>query len=189
VTVSHDLPRNTQPARGRRSGAEGILGFPNPVDEVSARLVAAGAGALTALAVALAEPLLLVPVAVGFVLRVLAGPRLSPLALLVTRVVRPRLPIAPRPTAGPPKRFAQGVGAALSTTAAAFGLLGAESVAWALSGALIAAATLEAAVGLCLGCHVFGLLMRAGLVPSETCADCADIWARGDRPRWAPAPQ
>jgi hypothetical protein len=33
----------------------------------------------------------------------------------------------------------------------------------------------------CLGCQIFGLLMRAGLVPDEVCAECADIWARPSR--------
>ena len=43
---------------------------------------------------------------------------------------------------------------------------------------LIAAAGLEAIFAFCLGCKVFGLLMRAGLVPDEVCAECADIWSR-----------
>ena len=56
-------------------------------------------------------------IAYGFVARVLTGPTLSPLGQLVTRVVTPRLGISERPVAGPPKRFAQGMGAAFSLTA------------------------------------------------------------------------
>jgi hypothetical protein len=44
--------------------------------------------------------------------------------------------------------------------------------------ALIVAATLEAAFALCLGCKMFGLLMRLGAVPDDVCAECRDIWAR-----------
>ena len=56
-------------------------------------------------------------IAYGFVARVLTGPTLSPLGQFVTRVVTPRLGIAERPVAGPPKRFAQGMGVAFSVTA------------------------------------------------------------------------
>ena len=42
--------------------------------------------------------------------------------------------------------------------------------------AVLVAASLEAFVGLCLGCHLFRLLMRVGVVPAETCEACADLW-------------
>jgi hypothetical protein len=40
------------------------------------------------------------------------------------------------------------------------------------------ASGLESIFALCLGCKVFGLLMRAGVIPQSVCADCKDIWAR-----------
>ena len=40
------------------------------------------------------------------------------------------------------------------------------------------AAGLESIFGYCIGCKVFGLLMRAGLVPETVCAECADISLR-----------
>ena len=156
-----------------------ILGFPNPVNEVSARLVAAGVVLLGALALGLDQPWLLLPLAYGFLARVLTGPTLSPLGQLVTRVVTPRLGIAPRLVAGPPKRFAQGIGAIISATAvvAHFGF-GAAGVADVLVGMILAAATLEAVLGFCIGCKIFGLLMRAGVIPAEVCAECTDLAAR-----------
>jgi len=109
---------------------------------------------------------------------VLTGPRLSPLALFATRVAAPR-PGPPREVPGPPKRFAQAIGAALSSAAALLALgFGLEVVATALVLALAAAAGLEAAFGICLGCRVFAGLVRAGLIPASACADCADIWSR-----------
>jgi len=42
----------------------------------------------------------------------------------------------------------------------------------------VLAAGLEAIFGYCLGCKVFGLLMRAGLVPERVCAECADVSGR-----------
>lgn len=154
-----------------------LFSFPDPVDEVSARLVAGGAVVLAGATVMLDQHWLLVPLAYGFVARTLAGPRFSPLGLLVTRIVRPRLSLAPRPVAGPPKRFAQAVGATFSVTAAVLGLgAGRHGAAEIVLGFLIAAASLEAVLGFCLGCKVFGLLMRVGVIPSEVCERCNDLW-------------
>ncbi len=64
-----------------------LLSFPNPVDEVSARLVAGGAVVLSAAYVVTGWTPLVALLAYGFVARVLTGPTLSPLGQLVTRVV------------------------------------------------------------------------------------------------------
>ena len=74
----------------------------NPVDEVSARLVAGGVVIMCAVAIALDQPWLIVVIAYGFVARVLTGPTLSPLGQLVTRVITPLLGVAARPVPGPP---------------------------------------------------------------------------------------
>src|SRR5687768_17245505 len=102
-----------------------LLGFPDPVNEVSARLVATGVATMAVAAVTLDWKWLTVPLAYGFVARVLTGPKASPLGQLVTRVVTPRLPVAPRLVPGPPKRFAQGIGVAFSVTALVLTALGA----------------------------------------------------------------
>jgi hypothetical protein len=152
------------------------------VDEKAARVVG-GVVALT-LVVALATRWLwlAIPIAYGYWARVLAGgPRFSPLGRLATDVVAPRLG-PPKPVSAPPKRFAQGMGAAFSTGGAVAWALGATTVASALLGMLLVAAALEAVLALCLGCKVFGLLMRAGVVPDDVCAECADIWSRVPRP-------
>jgi hypothetical protein len=153
-----------------------VFEFPNPVNDVSARIVA-GVVALMALACVALDLRWLMPVlAYGFVARVLTGPRLSPLALVVTRVVTPRLPLAERPVAGPPKRFAQGIGAVISVSALVleFGL-GSSTAAQALLVLLAAAATAESLLGFCIGCRIFAGLMRLGLVPQRTCERCADL--------------
>ncbi len=74
------------------------------------------------------------------------------------------------------------IGAAFATGAVVAWALGASTAAGVLLGMLLFAATLEAVFALCLGCKVFGLLMRAGIVPEEVCAECADIWSRVPRP-------
>jgi hypothetical protein len=58
-------------------------------------------------------------IAAGFVARVLTGPRLSPLRQLTTKVIAPRLG-KPRLVPGPPKRFAQGMGAVITVGALLF---------------------------------------------------------------------
>lgn len=162
-----------------RPTAERLFSFPDPVNEVSARLVAAGVVVLATTALLLDQRWITAVLAYGFVARVLTGPTLSPLGQLVTKVITPRLPVEPRLVAGPPKRFAQGIGAALTLTAAVFALgLDRWGVAQVLLGALIIAASLESVVGLCLGCKVFALLMRLGVIPEAACEDCNDIWRR-----------
>ena len=155
-----------------------LLSFPNPVNEVSARLVAAGVLVLAVLTLATRQEWLLAVLAYGFVARVATGPTLSPLGQLVTRVVTPRLGLEARYAPGPAKRFAQAVGAVFSVTAAVLALgFGYDTAAYLLVGVLAVFAFLEAAVGLCVGCKVFALLMRTGIVPESVCRECANVWA------------
>jgi hypothetical protein len=159
-------------------GVTSLLSFPNPVNEKAARTVAAGVLVLCLLALVPGLRWLVLPIAIGFLLRVTSGPRFSPLGQLATRVVAPRLG-RPRLVPGPPKRFAQAVGATL-TSAAAIGYFG-YGAAWFSSLLLvlvIIAAGLESAFALCLGCVIFGWLMRAGLIPSEICQDCNTVGLR-----------
>jgi len=164
------------------------MSFPNPVNEVTARVTAGGVVVLAVIAVGAQLRWLSIVLAVGFFLRVLSGPRFSPLALLASRVIVPRLPLGPRMVAGPPKRFAQTIGLLFSLSAAllfyAFGL---DLAGYAVLGALIVAAVLESAFGICLGCRAFALLMRAGVIPPEVCESCNNIWA-GRRPPPGVAP-
>ena len=148
-----------------------IVGFPNPVNEKAARVVA-GLVAVTALVALVSQSVwLLWLLAAGFLLRVLSGPRFSPFGLLATRVVAPRLG-RPRLVPGPPKRFAQGLGLTFSLLAAIAVTLGATTLGWVLVVLLIGAAVLESVFAFCLGCAIFGLLQRAGMVPESVCEAC-----------------
>ncbi len=155
-----------------------IFSFPNPVNENAARTVALVVMLLAALTLATSWYWLLAVLAYGFLARVLTGPTLSPLGRLASRVLAPRLG-PEKLVPGPPKRFAQAIGAII-TTAAATAALGfsADAPADVLLALLIVAAGLESIFAFCIGCQVFALLMRAGLVPAEVCAECADIRAR-----------
>ena len=155
-----------------------VLGFPNPVDEVSARLVAGGVVLLAATYLLTGNRAVLAVLTVGFLARVLTGPKLSPLGRLVTQVVRPRLAVRPKLVPGPPKRFAQGVGAAFSVTALALALAGAATAATVLIAVLATFAVLESVFAFCMGCTVFGWLMRAGVIPESVCESCANLALR-----------
>ena len=141
-----DLAAPTPIARNASGG--GLFSFPHPVNEVSARLVAGTVVVLSVLTIALDQPWLIAVIAYGFVARVLTGPTLSPLGQIVTRWVTPRLPFAPKFVPGPPKRFAQGIGAVFSLTAAVlafgFGEIGAAYVVLGLLAAATDASEREA---------------------------------------------
>lgn len=170
----------SEPLGGRTAR---VFSFPNPVNEVSARLVAGGVVLLSLVTIVFDQPWLTAVIAYGFMARVLTGPTLSPLGQLVTRVITPRVHVAARPVAGPPKRFAQGIGATFSVSAAVLALgLGLTTPAYVLLGLLIVAATLESAFGLCLGCKAFAVLMRAGVIPEEVCERCNNIRVDLSRP-------
>ena len=155
----------------------GLLSFPHPVNEKAARTVAAGVVVLAAVTLLTGAWWLTAVLALGFWARLLTGPTLSPLGQLATRVIAPRLG-APRYVSGPPKRFAQGIGAAMATLAAVLALAGDHTAAGIVLAAVVVAALLESAFALCIGCRLFGLLMRTGAIPSSVCAECADIWSR-----------
>jgi len=167
-------PSVTTPAS--TSWARRLLTFPDPVNEVSARLVAAGVVLMAIALLATGWHWLTLVLAYGFLARVLTGPTLSPLGQLVTRVITPALPVEPKYVPGPPKRFAQGIGATLTVSAAiltyGFDEFG---VAELLVAMVLIAATLESVFAYCLGCKIFNVLMRLGVIPAAVCERCNDI--------------
>ena len=155
-----------------------FFSFPNPVNDYAARTVATGVVLMCALYLVTGWTWVLLPLCYGFWARVLAGPKISPLGQLATRVVAPRIPGEPRLTPGPPKRFAQAIGVAFSTAALVLALGVGVGPAKIVIAALTIAAFLEAALGLCLGCKVFGQLMKTGIIPESVCVECADLSRR-----------
>ena len=155
-----------------------VFSFPNPVNETSARLVAGAVAILAVLTIAFQQGWVIPVLAYGFLARALTGPKLSPLGLLATRVVTPRLNVRHRYAPGPAKRFAQSIGA-LFTVAATLLYYAADqhTAAFALVAVIAVFASLEAAFGLCVGCKVFYLGMRLGIVPPSVCEDCARVLA------------
>jgi hypothetical protein len=155
-----------------------VFGFPNPVNETSARIVATGAVLMSVLFVVTGNPWVLVPLTYGFIARVLTGPFLSPLGRISTQVITPRLKGDHVFVAGPPKRFAQGIGAVFSIAGSVLWILDLHFASRVVIAMLAGAASLEAFVGFCLGCAIFSRLMRWGVIPESVCEDCNDISAR-----------
>jgi hypothetical protein len=155
-----------------------FFSFPNPVNDAAARSVALGVVAMAVLALATGWSWLLLPLTYGFVARVLAGPTMSPLGQFAVRVAAPRLVTWQRFLPGPPKRFAQGIGAAFTLAASITTLAAGWSVGRWILVPLIGAASLEGFFGYCLGCTIFGLLIKLKLVPANVCAECSDLSAR-----------
>ncbi|WP_251449233.1 DUF4395 domain-containing protein [Microbacterium sp. Marseille-Q6648] len=110
--------------------------------------------------------LLLLAIALLFVWGVVS-PRTAPWAVLYRTLVQPSLR-APRELEDPrPPRFAQGVGLVVTGIGLLLHLAG---VPWALpiaAAMAFAAAFLNAVFGLCLGCQLYLVLQRAGLVGRE----------------------
>ncbi|MCO5315036.1 MAG: DUF4395 domain-containing protein [Solirubrobacterales bacterium] len=155
-----------------------IFSFPNPVNEKAARVVAGGVVLISLLGLATGWMWLLAVLAVGFWLRVASGPRFSPLGLLATKVISPRLG-EPKRVPGPPKRFAQTIGAVTTTVGAILALgFGLDAAGYVVFGIMALFAAMESIFAFCVGCQIFALLMRAGIIPGEVCEACADISLR-----------
>lgn len=156
-----------------------LFRFPDPVNETSARLVAAFVVAEAVVFLVTREAWMLVPLTYGFLARVATGPTLSPVGQFVTRVATPQVEgrirgrnpdFRSRQVPGRPKRFAQAIGLAFTASASIAWVLDARAAALALIGLLAVAATLEAAFAICLGCIAYSAIWG--------CADCDDISER-----------
>lgn len=150
--MSHDSPVGIDP-RGPRFAA-GVT---------AALLLIAFVLSLTDATLLSAGFLLLVVIALLFLWAV-AWPRTAPWGAIFRRFVRPRL-APPTELEDPrPPRFAQGVGLFVVGIGIVLHLFG---VPWALpiaAAAAFVAAFLNAAFGFCLGCQLYLLLQRAGIV-------------------------
>ncbi len=160
------------------ASSDSLFSFPNPVNEVAARTVAAVVMVLSLITLAADLPWLLIPLTLGFWARVLTGPTLSPLGQFATRVVAPRLSSHARLVPGPPKRFAQAIGTVVTTAATICWLSGAWRVSQVLLAMMVVFAFAESVLAICVGCHIFNFLMRRGVIPESVCEECADISRR-----------
>ncbi|MCY3784539.1 MAG: DUF4395 domain-containing protein [Chloroflexi bacterium] len=152
-----------------------IFSFPHPVNEVAARLVAGMVVILSIAVLVTGQWWLMFLLAYGFLARVATGPTLSPMGLLATRVIAPRI-AKEKLVPGPPKRFAQTVGLIFSVTALVLHFAAGLSVAAGVVLAVLTVfAALESLLGFCAGCFVFNYMIRWGLVPKSVCEECLNF--------------
>ena len=156
-------PRRGIDPRGSRFAA-GITALPLLVDVFLGLITPIGA----TVAERAVEPafLLLLAIALLFLWSVLS-PRTAPWGVLYRTLVQPRLKPATDLEDPRPPRFAQGVGLFVVTIGLILHLAG---VPWALpiaAAAAFIAAFLNAVFGYCLGCQLYLLLQRAGVVGRE----------------------
>lgn len=156
-TESHPSPTPGTPpgrkqidARGPRFGAA-ITSLLLAIDIVLA-LTGATSAALVLLAV----------IVVIFALGALDSP-LHPWSALF-RGLRPRLAPATETEDAAPPRFAQLVGLVITGIGLALGLIGVSPAIPVAAALAFIAAFLNATIGLCLGCQLHALLVRAGLI-------------------------
>jgi hypothetical protein len=150
-----------------------LFRFPDEVNDRAARLLAASVATLVVMATATQSAWALPILSAGFLLRWGFGPRFSPLARLAV-FVAPRITNV-RMVAGPPKRFAQAIGAIFLVTASGLVLLGDSRIGWALASVVAVFATLEAVLGFCMGCWVYRSLIRLGIIAADRCEDCVPV--------------
>tara|TARA_X000001036_G_scaffold41750_1_gene33516 strand:- start:1108 stop:1611 length:504 start_codon:yes stop_codon:yes gene_type:complete len=157
-----------------------FFSFPELINEVAARLVAIGVLVLSSVVLFLLIDknnyvLFFLSILIyGFLARVSSGPKISPLALFVTKLIVPRLNFKEKLVPGPPKRFAQGIGLIFSLFTAITFVVNLNSISIILISILILFAALEAFIGFCAGCKVFKLLMNIGLIPNDVCEKCSN---------------
>lgn len=131
------------------------------IDPRGQRFSAALTTAVLAVVLIAGSTWLLAAQAVVFGLGAVLGLKYSPYGVLYRRLVRPRLgpPRELEPAAGP--RFAQGVGLVISIIGVAGYAAGITALGMAGAAAALAAAFLNAAFGLCLGCEMYVLIRRS----------------------------
>ncbi|WP_166355836.1 DUF4395 domain-containing protein [Phytoactinopolyspora limicola] len=125
------------------------------IDPRGPRFAAAITTVVLAVVLITGNPWVLAVQAVVFAIGAGWGPAASPYGLLYARLVRPRLgPPGELEDAAPP-RFAQAVGLLFAIVGLVGFVAGATVLAYIAVGAALAAAFLNAAFGLCLGCEVY----------------------------------
>ena len=157
-----------------------FFSFPELINEVAARLVAIGVLVLSSVVLFLLIDknnyvLFFLSILIyGFLARVSSGPKISPLALFVNKLIFHRLNFKEKLIQVHPKRFAQGIGLIFSLFTAITFVVNLNSISIILISILILFAALEAFIGFCAGCKVFKLLMNIGLIPNDVCEKCSN---------------
>ncbi len=153
-----------------------IFSFPETVNEVAARFTASVVAFTAFVAVVFNLHFLIFFLIYGFLARVLTGPSLSPLAQVATKIVAKSLTRYAKYSPGKPKRFAQSIGLVVTSLVGVlyygFGL---NDVGNLFLTVLIVFATMEASLGICVGCLIYRNLIKFHILKETVCVDCANL--------------
>jgi hypothetical protein len=139
----------------------------NAIDPRGARFAASLTTLVLAAVLVTGSEWLLAGQVVVFVIGAVAGLAASPYALLYARLVRPRIGPPARLEDAAPPRFAQAVGAIFGAVGLVGYLADLTVLGYAAVGAALAAAFLNAAFGICLGCEIYLAYRRLAGRPSS----------------------
>lgn len=131
---------------------------------VGASITAVLLAAVVLLGASTAGLWLLTFIMLSFLLGTLRGAEGSWQGMLFKKFVRPRLGPPTEMEDRRPPRFAQGVGLLVTAVGVLLGFLGLLPAVPIAAAVAFVAAALNAVVGLCLGCELYLLMRRAGLV-------------------------
>jgi hypothetical protein len=130
------------------------------IDSRGPRFTAAVTSVVLAIVLLTASGWLLLAQTLVFAVGALAGLRYHPYGLVYRHLVRPRLGPPTRTEAEAPPRFAQGIGMVFAAIGTAGFLAGAAPLGYLFAAFTLAAAFLNAAFDLCLGCQMYLLIQR-----------------------------
>jgi Domain of unknown function (DUF4395) len=133
------------------------------VDPRGPRLGAAITTVVLAVVLLTASGWLLLAQTLVFAIGALAGLRYAPYGFLYRHLVRPRLGPPSRTEAEAPPRFAQGVGMVIAGIGCIGFVAGSTAAGMIFTALALAAAFLNAAFDLCLGCQMYLLIQRVRL--------------------------
>ena len=130
------------------------------IDPRGPRFGAAITTVVLAVVLVTGSPWLLAAQVAVFAVGALAGLRYAPYGLLYRRLIRPRLGPPQHTEAEAPPRFAQAVGLVIAGAGVICLAAGATTAGLVCTGLALAAAFLNAAFDLCLGCQVYLFIQR-----------------------------
>jgi hypothetical protein len=148
------------------------LSIPKKVNATVVRLVGGQVFLLSVLYFITRQPVIPAFLLIDFMVRSLGHPQFSLLAQGGV-FLSGKLGMKNRPIFFAPKRFAASIGLVLSLTALSTSLAGLSLASLLVTGLLGFFSFLEAALGYCAGCKIFGFLMVKGILPDKYCEDCA----------------
>jgi len=130
------------------------------IDPRGARFGAAITTVILAVVLVTGSAWLLAAQVAVFAIGALAGLRYAPYGVLYRRLIRPRLGPPARTEPEAPPRFAQGVGMVIAAVGVICYATGATAAGIVFTALALAAAFLNAAFDLCLGCHMYLFIQR-----------------------------